>query len=187
MFGNSLRELLASPRVDLQDKARAFKCFKRMDTSGRVSEFPLCKGDLVTVSGLQRNRSLNGETGTLGEFENGRWQVPSLGARVLPVNLIKAEWKLDRHFTTSVLYEGTTYLVRIEPDQTVRVITPNGIGGKMLIATFPWDDMWMEGFNKDDPASSDLFACSILTERAQSFFAADGESMNGGTDVGQDE
>ena len=156
MFGNTLRELLASPLVDITDKARAFKCFKRIDTSLRESELPLRTGDLVTITGLKANKSLNGETGLIGEFEHGRWQVPSLSAKVKPINLIKDEWKFDRTFNTSVWHGGTTYIVRIEPDQTVRVITPNGTAGRMICATFSWDDWWMEGFNREDPAASDL-------------------------------
>ena len=124
MFGTTLRELLASPLVDVEDKARAFKCFKKIDAGCCESEFPLRKGDTVTIAGLKKARSLNGETGILGEFEDGRWQVPSLGAKVLPINLLKDEWKRDPRFTTSVSHGGTTYLVRIDPDQTVRVITP---------------------------------------------------------------
>ena len=61
MFGNTLHEFLASPVVDIEDKARAFKCFKRIYTASRESKF-LRTGDLVTVTGLKKHRSLTGDT-----------------------------------------------------------------------------------------------------------------------------
>lgn len=172
MFGTTLRDLLASPKVGIDDKARAFKCFKRTNLNAdKRSSMPLREGDTVTVIGLQVNKSLNGESGVLGPLEGGRWQLPSLSAMVRPVNLMKEEWKADYQFNTSVSHGGTTYIVRIEPDQTIRCITPNGMPGRVVTLTSPWDDLWMEGFNRDAPAESDLFCSRLLAERANAFFS----------------
>lgn len=155
MFGNTLCSLLASPIVGIEDKARAFKCFKRMQSTGIKSNMCLRTNDRVTITGLNMKKSLNGKSGLLGSFENGRWQVPALAAKVRPENLLKEGWELDSQFNTSVSYGGLTYIVRIEPDQTVRCITHLD-NVTMVQAKFPWDDVWMEGFNRDVPEESDL-------------------------------
>lgn len=155
MFGTTLYSLLGSPNVNIEDKARAYKCFKRMQSTGITSNMCLRTGDRVTITGLKINKSLNGESGVLGSFENGRWQVPALAVKVRPENLIKQEWKLDSQFNTSVSYGGLTYIVRIEPDKTVRCIT-HLHNVTMVQAKFPWDDVWMQGFNRKLPEESDI-------------------------------
>ena len=157
MFGSTVREVLAHPNVDLEDKGRMFKLFKQMYTTGNVSMMPLEEGDAVTLTGLTTDRSLNGEKGVLGTFENGRWNVPSLVTRVRPKNLIKAEWLKDSRFNTSISANGTTYIMRVEPDEVVRCLTPSGMGGRMLLMKCPWDDMWLRGFNREIPEQSDLY------------------------------
>ena len=156
MFGTTLHDILASPIISIEDKARAFKCFKRIHAVDNKSHMPLQTGDVVTISGLKTNKSLNGESGVLAGFETGRWAVPSLAALVRPANLIKDEWKMDRNFNTSVSHGGSTYILRIEHDQTVRCITPKGMSGSMVRCKFPWGDIWMEGFNHDAPEKSEL-------------------------------
>ena len=158
--GRTLKELLASKHVDVEDKARAFMCFKKLTSVYDDAPNPLGVGDKVTVVGLKNNKSLNGCTAILGPFDTSlnRWNVPSLDARIRPINLIKEEWKFDRVFNTSVLHNKQTYMYRIEPDMTVRCLTPNGLGGSMVLCKFPWNDGFMTGYNREAPEMSDFDA-----------------------------
>lgn len=156
MFGTTLHDILASHIISIEEKARAFKCFKQIHAFDNKSKMPLQTGDVVTISGLKIKKTLNGKSGVLTGFKNGRWAVPSLSAWVRPVNLIKDGWKMDRDFNTFVSHGGNTYILRIEHDQTVRCITPKGISGFLVLSKFPWDDIWMEGFNHDAPENSEL-------------------------------
>jgi hypothetical protein len=156
MFGTTLHDILASHIISIEEKARAFKCFKQIIAFDIKSKMSLQAGDVVTISGLKMKKSLNGQSGVLTGFKNGRWAVPSLAAWVRPVNIIKDEWKMDREFNTFVSHEGKTYILRIEHDQTVRCITPKGISGHLVRVKFPWDDIWMEGFNHNAPEISEL-------------------------------
>lgn len=177
MFGRTIQEVLANKNIDIEDKARVFKCFKRMYTSDNKSKHPLKEGDPVTITGLLNNKSLNGETGVLGSFKDDRWAIPSLSVRVRPENIFKKEWMFEKNFNTSVTYLGRTYILRIDPDQTVRCITPTGIDGRMMLMKTPWDDLWLEGFNRDAPEESDLFRTTLFDERASAFFSEAQQSL----------
>ena len=156
MFCTTLHDLLASPLISIKDKASAFNCFKKIHEFDKKSKMSLQTGDVVIINGLKIKKSLNGQSGVLTGLKKGRWAIPSLGVWVRPVNLIKDEWKWDRDFNTSVSHGGKTYIMRIEPDQTVRCITPKGMSGYLVRAKFPWDDIWIEGFNHDAPENSEL-------------------------------
>ena len=154
----TVREVLAHPSINLEDKGRIFKCFRRIHSAGMVSAMPLKQGDTVTLTGLTTDQSLNGEQGLLGTFEKGRWNVLLVNKRVRPRNLMKKEWLEDGNFNTSISINGTNFIMRVDPDETVRCLTPSGMEGVHEIrAKFPWDDFWMIGFNREAPEDSDLY------------------------------
>ena len=158
----SLEELLGSPDVGAEDKSRAYKCWNRRKmvsfmVQGAAPE-PLTSGDDVTVIGLGHNRSLNECTGVLGGFEDGRWSIPSLNARVKPTNLVKQQWLFAGEYNTTVVYRNATFTVQVNDDKSIRFLQHNGVAAGVREVRVLSTSMWEEGYNAEHPELSDLSA-----------------------------
>lgn len=109
--GSTLRSLLASPRIEEDDKQSAYLCYIKMHMS--------------------------------------------------------LEGPMDVHHIrlTSVAYNGRMYVYRIDPDGSICCIDPRGKpAAKFLRVSFPWDSVYLAGYNSDAPEQSDLDARPSSTE-----------------------
>lgn len=156
----TLEALLASPDVSAEDKHRAYKCWNRR----RIVDFmtfgpepePLEPGDEVTIVGLMNNRSLNNCTGVIQAFNEGRWEIPSLSARVRPDNLVKNQWKFAGDYNSSVVVNGVLFTIQINNDKSVRFLDHNGSPKSVKEIRIGTINSWDEGYNEANPELSDL-------------------------------
>ena len=165
MFDCTLDDLMRHSEIDIEDKKRAFVCYKRISMAYPLgldpSHEPLM-GDKVTIVNLTNHDDLNGCNGRLGSYDTGRWQVLGPNVRVKPENLICEKWLMDRRHNTSVQVRGRTYILRIDVDKTVRCITPEGAAGSMIRMKTPLEEVWSEGWNAKEPWNSHFEAHTML-------------------------
>ena len=180
----SVTALLRDERVSQDHKKRAFVLWKKVRTSEgakdamepgwrELAALDLCTGAKCACAGLKNRPDLNGQSGTLGPYDEcaGRWVfLPANGAsgiRVKSHNLVNPLWLKDGQCNGSVLVDGDMHSFRCEPDGSIRwheALFDFAKTHQELRMTPPWQDdgHWEDGWNEEQPWQSDVEACSLL-------------------------
>ena len=134
-------QLIACDLVGDVDRERCETLKQRLSLIGDLLPEELTSlqaGDKVMLSGLQSFADLNGAKGELGTYDPAanRWEVPDLGVRVRPANVIADKWlsRSARRQNCSVDVKGFTYLVRFELDGSIRWLWQEGKTGLCLLS-----------------------------------------------------